>query len=204
MSRFPTKKKNMLKIAAVSRSKISKETRRGIRVYTDLREAVSSMTEHNSLFYYNPRIDDLSPLSEADKKKITRLDCKCNDNRKFRAKFLETLEIRYCCRHLAGKIAELDIHPLTYRILEHKAKLNIRERFAVLSTEQPIILGFPSTHKLQWVNVYHYNRKREVAIRFSYHLFEKKWSFGRVPPEGSAVVVMIEDVLAATLFRHQV
>jgi len=194
----------MLKIASVSLTKVSKETRRGIRVFTDLREAVSSMAEHNARFYYNPRIDDLSPLSDADMEKITYFNCNCNDNRKFREKFLETLEIRYCCRHLAGKIAGLEVHPLTHRILEHKAKLNVRERFSVLSPEQPIVLGFSSTQKLQWVNVYHYNRKRGVAIRFSYHLFEKKWSFGRVPPEGTAVIVMIEDLLEATLFRHQV
>lgn len=194
----------MLKRAAVAPSKISKETRSGLRVFTDLRDAVNSMTEHNALFYYNPRIDDLSPLSEADRKKTGWLDCTCNDNRKFREKFLQTLEIRYCCRHLARKIAELGVHPLTHRILEHKAKLGVRERFAVLSPEQPIVLGFPSANKLQWVNVYHYNIKREVAIRFSYHLFEKKWSFGRIPPEGSDVVFMIEELLEASLFRHQV
>ncbi|KAB2908437.1 MAG: hypothetical protein LC102_03055 [Ignavibacteriales bacterium] len=193
-----------MKRASVSPGKISKEIKNGLRVFTDLREAVAQMDENNRRFYYNPKVTDLGRLSPVELKTIEHLKCWCEDYRHNYPQFLATHEIRFCCRHIAEQIAELSVHPLIRRILENKARRGARERFSVLSEVQPVIVGFPSLDKLGWVNVYHYNSVKELGIRFSFHLFERRWSYGRKPKEYRDIEVLLDDLFEATLLRHKI
>jgi hypothetical protein len=65
----------------------------------------------------------------------------------------------------------------------------------MLSADEPIILGIVSLAKLKWINVYHFDNKRDVAIRFSFNPFENKWSYGKLPPDGKVVEQKIKTLL---------
>lgn len=137
-----------MKRASVSPGKISKEIKNGLRVFTDLREAVAQMDENNRRFYYNPKVTDLGRLSPVELKTIEHLKCWCEDYRHNYPQFLATHEIRFCCRHIAEQIAELSVHPLIRRILENKARRGARKGFQFYPKCSLLLWGF-----LRWINL---------------------------------------------------
>ncbi len=186
----------------ISETKTKRPVKKGIREFDDLRDAVMSMEEHNSRFYFQPNINDFKQLDFATVNKIEKMDCWCGDYLTQREKFRSTLEIRYTCKHTALKLVELPLHPVIKSILLNKSKHG-KERFVMLSEVEPIILGFTSLAKLRWINVYHYDIERDLAIRFSYSPFENKWSYGKLPPDGREVEYKIKNLLQETLMMNE-
>lgn len=191
------KKEEKFKIAEI---KVERPVKKGLREFDDLRDAISSMEEHNSGFYFRPGLNYGVNPDPVTLNKITKVDCNCSEYLKNRESFLKTLEIRYVCKHIATKLTELPLHPIILLLLLNKAKHG-KERYVLLSAEEPIILGFVSLAKLKWINVYHFDRIRNVAIRFSYNPFENKWSYGKLPPEGKIVEHKIITLLRQTFLQ---
>ena len=185
-----------------SETKTTRPVKKGIREFDDLRDAVKSMEEHNSGFYFQPKINDFKEIDTPTVNKIEKMSCWCGDYLMQREKFLLTLEIRYTCKHTALKLAELPLHPVIKSILLNKSKHG-KERFVLLSEAEPVILGFSSLAKLRWINVYHYDITRNLAIRFSYNPFESKWSYGKLPPDGREVEFKIKNLLQETLMMKK-
>lgn len=185
------KKDDKFKIAE---TKIKRPVKKGLREFDDLRVAVSSMEEHNSGFYFRPDLDYGVTPDPITVNKISKIECNCDDYLKHREEFLKTLEIRFVCKHVAMKLTEFPLHPIIILLLRNKVKHG-RERYVMLSKDEPIILGIVSLAKLKWINVYHFDNKRDVAIRFSFNPFENKWSYGKLPPDGKVVEQKIKTLL---------
>lgn len=184
----------------VSETKVAQPVKKGLREFEDLRSAVSSMEEHNSLFYFRPALNFKIILDQPSLNKIKKTECKCNEFLKHREEFMKTLEIRFVCKHVALKLIDLPLHPIIHLLLHNKAKHG-RERYVMLSETEPVILGFVSLVKLRWINVYHYDKIRDIAIRFSYNPFENKWSYGKLPPDGIAIEQKIITLLRQTFLQ---
>lgn len=180
--------------------KVDRPIKKGLREFDDLRDAVKSMEEHNAEFYFLPRLNYRLETDPVTMSKITTVECRCSEFLNYRDNFLKTMEIRYVCKHIAFKLAEFPLHPITILLLRNKAKHG-RERYIMLSPEEPIILGFVSLAKLRWINVYHYDNKRDVAIRFSFNPFENKWSYGKLPPDGRIIEHNIMSLLKQTFLQ---
>ncbi|MBK7868804.1 MAG: hypothetical protein IPJ75_18410 [Ignavibacteriales bacterium] len=191
------KKEEKFKIAEI---KVERPVKKGLREFDDLRDAIRSMEEHNSGFYFRPGLNYGVNPDPATLNKISKIECNCDEFLKHREEFLKTLEIRFLCKHVATKLAELTLHPVILLLLLNKAKHG-RERYVLLSAEEPIILGFVSLAKLKWINVYHFDNKRDVAIRFSYNPFENKWSYGKLPPDGTNIEHKIITLLRRTFLQ---
>ncbi len=181
-------------------TKINRPVKKGLREFDDLRVAISSMEEHNSNFYFRPELNYGVTPDPVNLNRISKIECNCDDYLKHREEFLKTLEIRYVCNHVAVKLIELPLHPIILLLLRKKIKHG-RERYVMLSTDEPIILGFVSLTKLRWINVYHYDSSRDVAIRFSFSPFENKWSYGKLPPDGKTVEQKIMTLLRQTFLQ---
>ncbi len=181
----------------VTESKVKRPVKKGLREFDDLRIAISSMEEHNSSFYYHPVLDYGVELDSVTLNKIAKIGCNCDEFKKNRENILKTLEIRFICKHVAAKLIELSLHPIIILMLRNKVKHG-NERYVMLSNEEPVILGFVSFVKLTWINVYHYDSNRDVAIRFSFNPFENKWSYGKLPPDGRAIEKKIMTLLRQT------
>jgi hypothetical protein len=168
--------------------------KKGVRMFEDLREAIATMERHNSLFYFMPRIDYRIESDTWLLGKIATIACSCTERSLVLQKYNKPLEIRSACKHIAIKLLELPLHPITKCILENRMKHG-RVRYTLLSESEPIILGFNNFVKLKWINVYHYNQIRDLAIRFSFNIEERKWSYGKLPPDGKVVEFKIKEML---------
>lgn len=187
--------------ATISQEKSTKPIKKGLREFDDLRVAVKAMESHNAGFYFTPKLDDFAPLDRITEEKISRLECKCGDYLRDRDNFLKSYKIRFCCKHIAAKLVNFPLHPLTQIILQNRFRHGT-ERFVYLSSAEPVILGFTSFVKLRWINVYHFDKKRNLAIRFSFNPFENKWSYGKLPPDGREVQSTILFLLRDSLMRR--
>jgi len=185
-----------------SETKTTRPVKKGIREFDDLRDAVKSMEEHNLRFYFQPKVNDFRQIDAPTANKIEKVNCWCGDYLMHKENFRSTLEIRYTCKHTALKLAELPLHPIVKSILLNKSKHG-KERFVLLSEVEPVVLGFSSLANLRWINVYHYDIERYLAIRFSYSPFESKWSYGKLPPDGREVEFKIKNLLQETLMMKK-
>jgi hypothetical protein len=186
----------------ISDKKIKRPLKKGLREFDDLRDAISSMEEHNRNFYFKPVLGYGVKLDASTLNKITRMECNCSDFLQNHGDFMKSMEIRFVCKHTATKLAELPLHPIILLLLRNKAKHG-KERYVMLSENEPIILGFVSFVKLNWINVYHYDNKRDVAVRFSFSPFENKWSYGKLPPDGKTVENKIMTLLQQTFLQAE-
>jgi hypothetical protein len=174
--------------------KTIRPVKKGLRVYDDLREAVKEMETINEKFYFHPSVDYGLNQEETVRARIKRLDCKCSVFANNRESFFATLKIRFLCVHLMKKLLEFPLHPFTLCLLKNRL-FHGKERYVLLSQMTPVIIGFYSPVNLKWVNIYHFNREREVAIKFSYNIIEKKWSYGKHPPGGREIELELWSIL---------
>lgn len=176
---------------------------KGLRVFSDIRKALSFYKEFHSKHYY---IMKVPPLPESANKELTyynykvnpyKITCTCPSFKENVQLYKHKRDIRRVCKHLYYKMDQYTTLPALITLLLENQLAHGPEK--LIKRKNNGILTFYGIKNLKtqiWFNIYIQNP--EIPERFrklSYNTEEKRWSYGVTPVDNEIYEKQLRNII---------